>query len=877
MKLHRLALRNWRGVEEREVRFTATGVTVVEGPNESGKSSLVEALDTLFTHLDDSKRRDVLLIKPVHRDVGAEVEAEVESGPYRFTFSKRFHKRPETKLTVTAPRAESLTGREAHERARQILEETMDLALWSALRIEQGQEVTQANLSGQKSLSAALDRVAGVARTGAAEETLFDAARREFERYFTPTGVPRKETTAAEAEVARLENALAQDEADLARLLEDVERSALLERELVDATGAVAAAKKSQEQHEERLREIERLTSRVKETEAALAAASLAAKDAEQRSVERVSLVDEHRVASEELAQLAEGDGLAAPAYEAARRELAAAEAAFASAVTAADEAERAGTIRQQDFDFSKDALDLELLGERKRRIDAADAAAAQAEAVLAGNLVTDEVLKKLQAAYLEAEKARAALASGSPELHLRALAEIEPSIGGAPRRLAKGEETTHPVAGSLALVLPGVAEIEVRTGSSVANLRDAFDAKSRKFAELCHGAGVDGLDAAVQANAAWQAARRDVEARDRTLLDDLRDLTREAIAQKIANLVPRVATYRASRAAAFPIPAGYDEAQEALRGGRTLLDAARLARAAAEKRRDAARQHVERLREERSQADLGRERAKTRATMTAAQLEQARVRASDEEVAGRVESTRAAQLAAERSHHDESVRLADAQPDSARLLAENARDVRRLADERLRRIENERIEVRARLTERGEAGLAERLDVTKSKLARAAEDLALRRIHAAAAKLLFETLDAERTAARKAYVAPLRERIEGLGRTVYGPDFAVELNDELQIASRTLGGRTVPFESLSGGAKEQLGVIARLACALTVADDGGVPVVFDDTLGNTDPTRIETMGALLTLAGRRCQVIVLTCVPERFRHVGGATLVSVG
>jgi uncharacterized protein YhaN len=107
--------------------------------------------------------------------------------------------------------------------------------------------------------------------------------------------------------------------------------------------------------------------------------------------------------------------------------------------------------------------------------------------------------------------------------------------------------------------------------------------------------------------------------------------------------------------------------------------------------------------------------------------------------------------------------------------------------------------------------------------------------------------------------------------------DFAVELNDELQIASRTLGGRTVPFESLSGGAKEQLGVIARLACALTVADDGGVPVVFDDTLGNTDPTRIETMGALLTLAGRRCQVIVLTCVPERFRHVGGATLVSVG
>jgi uncharacterized protein YhaN len=141
---------------------------------------------------------------------------------------------------------------------------------------------------------------------------------------------------------------------------------------------------------------------------------------------------------------------------------------------------------------------------------------------------------------------------------------------------------------------------------------------------------------------------------------------------------------------------------------------------------------------------------------------------------------------------------------------------------------------------------------------------------------LLFETLDAERASARKAYVAPLRERIERLGRNVYGLDFSVELNDELQIVNRTMNGRTVPFESLSGGAKEQLGIIGRLACALTVADDGGVPVMFDDTLANTDASRIEGMAALLALAGRSCQVIVLTCAPERFRHVGDATVVTI-
>ena len=877
MKLHRLRLRNWRGVEEREVRFAPTGVTVVEGPNESGKSSLVEALDALFTHLDDSKKREVIAIKPVHRDAGAEVEAEVETGPYRFTFGKRFHKKPETRLTVTAPRPESLTGREAHERARAILEETMDLHLWSALRIEQGQEVSQANLAGQKSLSAALDKAAGVARTGEAEETLFAAARAEFERYFTPTGAPRKETTAAEAEIARLEQSLAQDEADLARLLADVERSAQLDREVIDATRAVAAAAKSQEQHEERLREIERLDARVREAKAALDACTAALREVEQRQAERAALIAEQREAAAALARLDEGGGLAVPAFAAAQRELDEAESALAAASAAAEEAERAAAQRQADFDFAKDAIDLQLLGERKQRIDAADAAAVQAEAEIARNRVTDEALRKIQATHLEVEKARAALEAGSPQVRVRALSDVDASIGGATRRLATGEETTHPVVGSLALVLPGVAEIEVRTGSGATDLRDAFEARSRKFADACRAAGVEGLDAAVVANAALQAARRDVEARDRTLVNDLRDLTRDVIAQKIAHLAPRVASYPAGRRSPLPLPAGFDEAQEALRTAKASFEAARAARTAAERRRDASRGHADKLRDERTQADLARERARTAAALTTARLEQVRAKTPDDEAASRVETARSLHAAAERRHLGDAALLDAAQPALARDLAENARSARRSADERLRRIENERIEVRARLRERGESGLAERADATRSKLARAKEELGLRRVHAAAARLLFETLDAERTAARKAYVAPLRERIERLGRTVYGADFSVELSDDLRIATRTLAGRTVPFDSLSGGAKEQLGVISRLACALTVADDGGVPVVFDDTLGNTDPARIEAMGALLSLAGRRCQVIVLTCAPERFRNVGGATVVRVG
>ena len=62
-----------------------------------------------------------------------------------------------------------------------------------------------------------------------------------------------------------------------------------------------------------------------------------------------------------------------------------------------------------------------------------------------------------------------------------------------------------------------------------------------------------------------------------------------------------------------------------------------------------------------------------------------------------------------------------------------------------------------------------------------------------------------------------------------------------MRIGSRTLSGRTVPYESLSGGAKEQLGIVARLAGAALVAKEDSVPVVIDDALGFTDADRLTS------------------------------------
>ena len=126
----------------------------------------------------------------------------------------------------------------------------------------------------------------------------------------------------------------------------------------------------------------------------------------------------------------------------------------------------------------------------------------------------------------------------------------------------------------------------------------------------------------------------------------------------------------------------------------------------------------------------------------------------------------------------------------------------------------------------------------------------------------------------RRTYLASQRDKIVSLGRFVFDQTFAVELDEDLAIATRTLAGVTLPFDSLSVGAQEQLSLIARLACALLVSQDEGVPLILDDTLGHCDPARLEGMGALLSFAARWCLIIVLTCTYARFRHVGDAKVV---
>ena len=169
MRLFRMHLWNFRGVEDREVAFSPTGVTVIEGPNEVGKSTIAEALALLIDAQDSSAKQQVKDVKPVHRDASPEVELEAESGAFAFRYRKRFLRGASTTLTITRPVPQNLTGKEAHDKVLAILSDTADLNLWRALRLDQGERVGQVSLERKGWLVSALDRAAGTVQFGPAE------------------------------------------------------------------------------------------------------------------------------------------------------------------------------------------------------------------------------------------------------------------------------------------------------------------------------------------------------------------------------------------------------------------------------------------------------------------------------------------------------------------------------------------------------------------------------------------------------------------------------------------------------------------------------------------------------------------------------------
>ena len=866
MKLHRLVLTNYRGIAHREIEFPDHGVVVVSGANEVGKSSMIEALDLLLESRDRSTKKEVKQVKPTNSDVGSEVSAEISCGPYRFVYRKRFHKKCETELTVLTPRREQLTGDEAHERVRAILAETVDNDLWHAQRVLQATSTTAVDLSGCDALSRALDVAAGDdAALSGTEPLLIERIDTEYGRYFTLTGRPTGEWSAAISRLADTEAAVAECAAAVAEVDERVcrhsvltEQVAELSQQRIAAGPRLAAARAAADR-------IAELTNQAREAKLVADAAAATGFAAAAAHNGRVRLLTEIETRTATVAAAEAEAKQAADAQSTARADAEASAAAAENAAQVLTDLQRRAESARRTVDQLADREEADRMSARLTKIAAIERDRDRLGAELSTIAVNEELLGRIEDAAAAVDGIGGQLALTSAGVEFTAAADIELAAGDQRVSLSAGESWSITAIGPTTVEVPGVLTARVTPGATTLDVQAKYAAAQQELTAALAAADVVDLAAARSAD----RRRRELQGSRDQLTATVAGLCGD---EPIDELRSRLAQLRAGQ------PDQPDPVAPDIAAARAELDAAEAARSAATAESEARRQKAvaadARLAELSTCATVLQNKVETqRSELDAAtdRLAQERSSVSDENLAAATDAGRQAVDNAERRVIELAGELAGAAPEAvadelaaATEAAESLRDRYEDAARALREISIE-------LSVFGSEGRQGKLDAAETDREHAASRHARVGGRARAAQLLRSVMTRHRDSTRQRYVEPYRAELQRLGRPVFGPTFEVDIDTDLCIRSRTLDGNTVPYESLSGGAKEQLGILARLAGAALVTKEDTVPVVVDDALGFTDPDRLARMGQVFDSVGEHGQVIVLTCSPERYDGVKGA------
>lgn len=254
------------------------------------------------------------------------------------------------------------------------------------------------------------------------------------------------------------------------------------------------------------------------------------------------------------------------------------------------------------------------------------------------------------------------------------------------------------------------------------------------------------------------------------------------------------------------------------------------------------------------------------------ADIEAGRAGASDEQLSVSAETlerdavTKEEKLAEKRRSQGESLEAIDARIKRLEGAATNHQ----------RSVANLGIEV-TRLTALIEAnegaGVEEMLLAAEAERDRLASTVAEFEKEAAVLQLLSDTLEAAEGEAKTRYLAPVVSRVEPYLKMLL-PGANIVLDEDLRIAAIQRAGQREDFDVLSGGTKEQLAVLTRLAFAELLLGQGRpATIILDDALAFSDDDRIESMFDVLMRAGDKVQIIVLTCRKRLFTRLGAAPL----
>ena len=171
-----------------------------------------------------------------------------------------------------------------------------------------------------------------------------------------------------------------------------------------------------------------------------------------------------------------------------------------------------------------------------------------------------------------------------------------------------------------------------------------------------------------------------------------------------------------------------------------------------------------------------------------------------------------------------------------------------------------------------------------KAALDRAETELAAIQQEADALRLLRELYHGAQQALADRFTRPLLDRTRDYLRCLFGESVTLQLKHGPEgFSDLTLSrahGAAVAFGSLSLGAREQVAAGFRLAAAefLATEHEGTLPMIFDDSFAYSDPSRVRVLQNMLDLAASRgLQVVILSCNPADYASLGARQVLLPG
>ncbi|MBP6095060.1 MAG: AAA family ATPase [Methyloversatilis sp.] len=872
MKLTRLRVDQFRRFRQPfELRDLGDGLNLFTGPNEAGKSTLVAAIRAAF--FERHRSGTVEHLRPWNDGSAApEVELDFELGGTQCRLTKRFLGKKRCTLQFGT---RTLDGTEAED----FIAEQLGFAFaakgssksehWGIpglLWMEQGEAqdirdaVTHATDHLRTALNASLGEIAG----GDGDDVTNEVEKLRNELLTPTSDKPRGAYTEALQAERSLCDALAAVDADLLTYRQKVDRLAQLRREHeVDAGERPWAALRTQANAAgDALREAQSLQQQLAgEQNAVLALA------------QRIDLLRR---------QL---DGYAAESHDAERR----ADAVIAAQRALDDANGLAAPWQQHERDAvlrhetARHTLGLARAGDNRRTLmhelddlrrkaGTAAAALAQAEAEQARQLALRAEAAACEITAVDFATLREQ-ARQIRELDIRrtAIATRLRFALDTGQELRIGDETLsgdgeRQLLEATTLVLPGCGRLRIEPGGSdsAALARDAAELYDRHASALAR-LGLASFDAA--------------EARQQLHALKLSDL--KAAQATLKALAPNGVD--ALRAECAALDARTTEVQQRLdahadEGGDTLPSVAE-----AESAEDIARRSATEAARQLAAARNGC--AAAQAALDAAQRERdaARARLDDPARAQQVADANIALTDALAQHAAAARRIEalTARLDAVRpqTLAQDVERYARSADQLERTFALRRDALTVLEVELQAAG-AQGLDERRAELvrdhaaaARRADQLARR---ARALDLLLKLLQDKRHALTQRLQAPLQKHLNHYLGLLF-PGARIAIDDSLSPGPLTRegmqGAESGPVDELSFGAREQMGVIARLAYA-DLLKEAGKPtlIILDDALVHSDDARLAQMKRVLFDAATRHQILLFTCHPEKWRDMGVPT-----